>query len=76
MEPIYRSDVKIDERNIALGQLLSKEDDQLNLTYGSLGEVEKLTVINRNTISTIWNRHKNGEQIGNRRSKGKYKGYP
>ena len=70
MEPIHRSNVKIDERNIALGQLLSKTDDQLNLPYGDLGEVEKLNGINRNTISTIWNRHKNGEQIGNRRSKG------
>ena len=70
MEPIHRSNVKIDERNIALGQLLSNTDDQLNLPYGALREVVKLTVINQNTISTIWNRHKNGEQIGNRRSKG------
>ena len=60
MEPIHRSNVKIDERNIALGQLLAKTDDQLNLPYGALREVEKLTGINRNTISTIWSRHKNG----------------
>ena len=62
MEPIHRSNVKIDDQNIALGQLLSKADDQLNLPYGSLGEVAKLTGINRNTISTIWNHHKRGNK--------------
>ena len=60
MEPIHRSNFKIDEINITLGNLLSKEYDQLNLPYGSLGEVVKLTGINRNTISTIFKRHKNG----------------
>ena len=70
MEPIHRSNVKIDERNIALGHLLSKADNELNLPYGAFREISKLTGINRNTISTIWLRHKNGEQIGNRRSKG------
>ena len=62
MEPIHRSNVKIDERNIALGHLLSKADNELNLPYGALGEVDKLTGINRNTISTIWNRHKMGNK--------------
>ena len=62
MEPIHRSNFKIDEQNIDLSQLLSMEDDQLNLPFGSLGEVEKLTGINRNTISTIWNRHKRGNK--------------
>ena len=70
MEPIHRSNVKIDERNIALGHLLSKADNELNLPYGAFREISKLTGINRNTIRTIWSRHKNGEQIGNRRSKG------
>ena len=70
MEPIHRSNVKIYERNIALGHLLSKADNELNLPYGAFREISKLTGINRNTISTIWSRHKNGEQIGNRRSKG------
>ena len=36
MEPIHRSNVKIDERNIALGHLLSKADNELNLPYGAL----------------------------------------
>ena len=62
MEPIHRSNVKIDERNISLGHLLSKADYQLNLPYGALGEVEKLTGINRNTISKIWNRNKMGSK--------------
>ena len=62
MEPIHRSNVKIDERNISLVQLLSKADDQLNLPYGALGEVAKLTGINRNTISTIWNWNKRGNK--------------
>ena len=81
MEPIHRSNVKIDEQNISLGHLLEKEDNELNLPYGSLGDVVKLNGINRNTISTIWSRHRSGERIGNRRSKGgkkrgKDKGYP
>ena len=62
MEPIHRSNVKIDERNIALGHLLEKEDNELNLTYGDLVDVEKLNGINRNTISTIWSRHKKGNK--------------
>ena len=70
MEPIHRSNVKIDERNITLGHLLSKEENELNLPYGALGNVEKLTRIYRNTIGTIWSRHRNGDKIGNRRSKG------
>ena len=46
MEPIHRYNVNIDERNISLGYLLSKEENELKLLYGSLGYVEKLTGIN------------------------------
>lgn len=54
MEPIHMSSVNIDYIHIYLGHLLSNEDKYFNLPYGDISEVLKLTVINSNTISTIW----------------------
>ena len=68
-----RNNSPIDERFKALGQLLYKADDELNLPYGAISEVSKATRIHRHTLTTIWERHLSGVTIGNRRSNGSLK---
>ena len=65
MTPTSRSNVTIDKRQVALGNLLSKDSSNNELPYGSFAEVVEKTGVHRNTLSTIWKRHFNGEDICN-----------
>ena len=70
MTPTSRSNVAIDKRQVALGHLLSMANSNNHLPYGAFEEVVAKTGVHRNTLSTIWRRHCNGEEITNRRSVG------
>ena len=70
MTPTSRSNVAIDKRQVALGHLLSKANSNNHLPYGAYAEVVAKTGVHRNTLSTIWKRHCNGEDICNRRGHG------
>ena len=70
MTPTSRSNVAIDKRQVALGHLLSKANSNNHLPYGDYAEVVAKTGVHRNTLSTIWKRHCNGEDICNRQGHG------
>ena len=70
MTPTSRSNVAIDKRQVALGHLLSKANSNNHLPYGAYEEVVAKTGVHRNTLSTIWKRNCNGENICNQRCHG------
>ena len=70
MTPTSRSNVAIDKRQVSLGHLLSKANINNHIPYGAYEEVVAKTGVHRKTLSMIWKRHCNGEDICNRRGHG------
>ena len=68
-----RSHVNNTERQVALGCLLAKANSLNELPHGAISAISQDRGIHRNTLSTIWERYKKGEEITNRRSVGGFK---
>ena len=60
-----RSHINNTERQVSLGCLLAKANRLNELPHGAISAISKDRDIHRNTLATIWERYKKGEEITN-----------